>query len=371
MLGKMMQGLRPTSWLVRKGMMATAIVTASVGAFYWGRLGATQLKATPPPSPIGELAKIVPGSSTEYAQRVVAYIHGNIPITREEYGEYLIARFGAERIEFLVNNRIVDKECKAKGIYVTDAEVEHELSEQLKRLGGGTAIPVKYFVSNILKPRGKTLFEWKEDVIRPQLAVSKMVRPTIKISQDELKKAFEARYGPKVQCRMIVFLKGDNTHKKAWPEVSQPSVQGENAFREWARKQAIPDIASKGGEAPPIHKHFGDDRIEKEAFSLKVGQVSSVMQMPDGTHVILKCDAHVPADITKRLEDDSVRTALYDELLEIKLVQRNQEVLAELRKQAAPRIELTTQMTQQTLEREVLRELTPPVGNVPKAPGVK
>ncbi|MCI0640440.1 MAG: peptidylprolyl isomerase [Gemmataceae bacterium] len=370
MLGRMRQWLRPSPWLVRKGMMAAAIVAASVGAFYWGRMGATQLKATPPTSPVGELAKIVPGSTPEYAQRVVAYIHGNIPITREEYGEFLIARFGAERIEFLVNNRIVEKECRAKGIYVTDAEVETELSEQLRQLGGGTAIPIKYFVTNILKPRGKTLYEWKEDVIRPQLAVSKMVRPTIKVSDDELKQAFEARFGPKVQCRMIVFLKGDNTHKRAWPEVNQ----SENGFRDWARKQAIPDLASKGGEAPPIHKHFGDERIEKEAFSLKVGQVSSVMQMPDGTHVILKCDAHIPAELGKSLDDVSVRTALHKELSEIKLARRNQEVLAELRKQAAPRIELTTPVTQQNLEREVLRELTPPpppVGNVQKEPGQK
>ena len=49
-------------------------------------------------------------------KRIVAYIHGNIPLTREEYGEHLIQRLGAERIELFVNKKIIERACAAKGI---------------------------------------------------------------------------------------------------------------------------------------------------------------------------------------------------------------------------------------------------------------
>ena len=42
----------------------------------------------------------------------MATIYGNIPITREELGEFLISRFGADRLEFLVNRKIVEKRAR-------------------------------------------------------------------------------------------------------------------------------------------------------------------------------------------------------------------------------------------------------------------
>src|SRR5262249_54083795 len=44
---------------------------------------------------------------TPLPNQVVAYINGTIGVTREELGEYLIERYGAEKLEFLVNRRII------------------------------------------------------------------------------------------------------------------------------------------------------------------------------------------------------------------------------------------------------------------------
>ena len=50
-----------------------------------------------------------------------------------------------------------------------------------------------------------------------------------------------------------------------------------------AKAQYIPALAAKGGEIPPIHKHFGDPKVEQAAFNLKPGQLTSLLEMPDGT----------------------------------------------------------------------------------------
>ena len=109
--------------------------------------------------------------------------------------------------------------------------------------------------------------------------------------------------------------------------------------------------SERGGVVPAIHRHFGDPRIEKEAFALKPGEVSSVIGMPDGTYVILKCVKHLPADTTKRMED--VQNDLHKEIFDQKLAQEIPKVFQDLRKQASPVVFLRNQVTQEDLERRM------------------
>ncbi|MGE0529533.1 MAG: hypothetical protein AB7P49_20965, partial [Bdellovibrionales bacterium] len=195
--------------------------------------------------------------------RPVAYIYNGIPITRQQLGEYLINRFGAERIEFLVNSKIIELACKKHGIVIGDAEVEAELVDRLKQMNVPT---LEGFVNIVLKKFNKTLYEYKEDVLRPQLALQKLCRDQVKVTPQDITDAFEAKFGPKIQCRMIVLSKEQGRERfNIWAEVSK----SEKAFDDQARKCFIPQLASTGGQVPPIHKHFGDKRIEDEAFRLQ------------------------------------------------------------------------------------------------------
>src|SRR5439155_1421117 len=64
-----------------------------------------------------------PAPSADYTSRVVAYIYGTTPITREELGEYLIARFGTDKLGLLVNKRIIETACQTRGVEVADANL--------------------------------------------------------------------------------------------------------------------------------------------------------------------------------------------------------------------------------------------------------
>jgi hypothetical protein len=347
----------PSFW--RKALMALGMVGATLAAFYWGRLG-TKVDAQQVQPRAGTTGQPVQPQS-DYGRRVVAYIYENMPISREDLGEYLIARFGRERVEFLINRRIVEMACQAKGIYVTDGEVEVQFKEELKAFG--PTMNAQEFTNQVLKRFNKSLFEWKEDVIRPKLLLAKLCKPMVEVTQQDLVNAYEARYGPKVQCRMIAFQKGDKHMSDTWAKINQ----SEEEFAKQAKAQFLPELAAKGGEIPPIHKHFGDAKVESAAFNLQPGQTTPLMEMPDGTYIVLKCDKHLLADVSKNF--DSVRLDLDKEMREIKLSQKIPEYFAELRKQANPRVLITNEVRQEDLERDVKQLLSLPGNATPRATG--
>lgn len=321
--------LRPNPWLLRKLLMLAILVGVGVSAFFWGRRqhADAQSSTLPIDSRDG-------GGNTDYSRRVVAYLYNDkVPVTREELGEYLIARFGSERLEFMINRKIVEMECRKYNISATNQEVETRFQQDLKSFG--TPITEQEFVNSILRRFGKTLYEWKEDVIRPKLMMEKLVKSTVTITEKDVREGFEARYGPKVECRMIVFDKG---MFKVATQVWDNARKGRAFFLDEARKQFIPNLAQTEGKVPAIHQHFGDKQIEETAFRLKEGDVSGILEMKDGTYVILLCEKHQPANPSVRLEN--VRQELTREMFELRVAQKIPEKFAELRKGATVRVVL-------------------------------
>jgi parvulin-like peptidyl-prolyl isomerase len=351
-------------WALRQLALGSGILGVAALAFCWGRSGAQSPPPSPPAGahPVEELP-LGPPSSSDYARRVVAYIHNNIPITREDLGEYLIARQGTEKVELLVNRRIIEHACRARGIEVSDAEVEAALADDLK----GLNVNRMDFVTKVLKQYGKTLYEWKEDVIRPKLALTKVCRDRVQVTDDEIRVAYEQHYGEKVACRMILIFK--NEGRKA-TDIWEKVCKSPDEFDRAARTQAVAALAAKGGVIPPISRHFGDESIERQAFSLRPGEVSPLIDTPDG-YVVLRCESRIEPDTTKKLEAE--RPALAKEVLDRKINQEIPKVFNEMKAQAAPKIYLKKALTQEDLERSVRQELqagpakvgppAPPQGN--------
>ncbi len=248
--------------------------------------------ATPAPTP----APTSPGSASDYGQRPVAFLHGNEAITREQLGEYLIARFGAEKLPLLINKIIIEEACREKGIEVTPAEIEAALAEDLKGMGGITQAD---FVNRILKQYKKTLYEWREDVIRPKLLLAKMVHDQVKVTDEDIQAAYNAYYGEKVDCRIIFWPKGEEQIAKN----QYASIRdNEDEFQRKAAMQANSQLAANGGRLPPIgHRTVGNDEVEKAAFRLQPGEMSPVIQTPDGC-VVIRCDKRIPPDTSVSLE---------------------------------------------------------------------
>jgi len=242
-------------------------------------------------------------------KRVVAYIYGNIPVTREDLGEFLIARGGHEKLELLVNKKIIEVEAQKRNATVTWNEVESGLNEDLRGMG----ISLQDFQKHVLPRYSKSLYEWTEDVIKPRILLGKMCRDRIKVTDEELQRAFENRYGERRQAKVICWNKDDlKIAQKQWDEARQGDVE----FDRIARTQADSSIASSAGLIAPIGKFpdVKDDVCTKVLYSLKQGEISQLFQTPAGI-MCMKCVVIIPPDEKMKLEGD-VRKAFEKEVFD-------------------------------------------------------
>jgi len=304
----------------------------------------------------------VSGKHGDYAREAVAYIQDNIAITREELGEYLIARHGADRLQHLVNKRIIELACQAHGIQVADKEVDAALAEDLASLKVGQ----KEFEEKTLKEYGKTLYEWREDVIRPKLYMTKLCQDTVEVTPDDLKLAYDAYYGPKVHCQMILW---PNDQKDLALKMYDDVRKGGEEFNRIARMQANPNLAKNAGDMPPFGRNTtGNEAMEKVAFTLKPGEVSQLIPTPQGT-IVLKCVEQKPADAAKKFDD--VREQLAKEIKVKKVQVRIPEAFEELKNKAKPMVFLKNGTTDVDIRKQVEEYLkvdagkagAPPQGN--------
>jgi len=330
----------------RSRWQRTLVLTgASLAAFVIGRAaGPSPVPAQTPapaqapaqaPAPASAQKPEPVADSADYSNRVVAYIYNTIPITREDLGEYLIQRYGADKIELLVNKRIIDHACELAHVQVTAGEVEASFEDDCRGLG----VSRQVFLEQFLASRHKTELEWKEDVVRPRLQLTKLCRERVKVEEQELRDAFEAHYGEKVDVRVILF--GPNTNQRIVLSVYDDIRKSEQEFDRAARQQENSALAAVGGKVKAIGRHCAAPDVERAAFNLKPGEVSSVIGTCDANNhstgcIIMKCDGRIPPDATKSY--DRERENLMKEVHERKVQEMVKVVFKELHDEAKPQL---------------------------------
>ncbi len=344
--------LSRSRWLLGLAFLGVATL-----AIVWGRgRSIAQATAQPPAQPFAvahNQTSFAQPSGIDNSKRVVAYIYDTVPLTRSDFGEYLIERQGAERLDNFINRRIIEIACQQTGVEVTAAEVEAELATML---AGLNSTPEK-FERTMLKPYHKTLYEWKEDAVRPRLLLTKLTRQRVQVTEEELQMAFEAHYGEKIDCRIIMWPKQET--EKVMATIYPKIRDSEHEFDLAASHQASATLAAKGGQVEPFGRHStGNDALENAAFSLREGELSVVVGTPEGP-VVIKCIKHIPPEKGKSLADPQIREKLSKEVFEKKLQIEIQRTFAELKAKANPKKFFSQAVTEDELKRQVIEELQP------------
>ena len=129
----------------------------------------------------------------------------------------------------------------------------------------------------------------------------------------------------------------------------------EEEFDRAAKQQADPKLAATGGKIAPFGRHTtGNEEMETAAFRLKPGEISQVIETPQGL-VVIKCLKHEAPD-GKKLED--VRDVLSKDIINRKITQVEiPRLFNELRAQAHPTLFLKEGETEEELLREAQQEL--------------
>lgn len=238
---------------------------------------------------------------------VVAVINGE-QITKADLGRECLRRYGPEVLDNLLNKHLLADACAARGITIT----EQDVTEEIDRIAGKFGLPRDRWMALLREERNFTEAQYRREVVWPMLALRKASALDVKVSQEEVKTAFESEYGPKVRCRLIIL---DPARKKPTPQEILATIKADpKQFGKMAQLHCEdPSVGAASGVIPPIALHTGDPAIEDAAFRLQKGQISSLIPVAAGKKlVILKCEDHIPEQyvgpkdlpaVQKKLED--------------------------------------------------------------------
>src|SRR5215218_10455772 len=103
-----------------------------------------------------------------------------------------------------------------------------------------------------------------------------MCKDRVKVTEDDVRKEFENRFGERRQAKILTWNKEDlKAAQKQWDDARK----GDAEFDSVARQMADPNLAAASGLVKPIGRHpEGQDATVVEAlYKLKVGEMSGIL----------------------------------------------------------------------------------------------
>ena len=230
--------------------------------------------------------------------------------TVRELAEECVTRHGVETLEGMINHRLLEQTLKKKQLTVTQADLDAEIDRAALAMGkvkpNGDA-DRKAWIDEVTREQDMPYDIYVHDSVWPSAALKKIVGKDVTITEEDMKRGFEANYGPRCRCRAII-LHNQRKAQEVWEKArDNPSIEN---FAKLAQQYSIDaNSASLGGEVPPVQKHGGQPQLEREAFSLEPGELSGIVQVGDH-FVVLLCEGYTEpirvefAEVKKQIQED-------------------------------------------------------------------
>ena len=243
--------------------------------------------------------------------RILATVNGEI-ITLSEFEKYKsMMLMGApekpidldterQLLGQYIDRKLILQEGKKLDVTVKDKDIEHALDEVLRR----NKLDLRGLERELAK-QGTTVADYRkvlEGEILQSRTIGRAVQSKITISDEEVQAFYEQnmqgkeKTGPKVRIQQILLLiqKGASSSQiaeieKTAKDLHKRILAGED-FGKLAVKYSQGAGAQLGGDIGYFHKGELMADIEKLAFSLEKGQVSSVFRTELGFHIIKVID---------------------------------------------------------------------------------
>jgi parvulin-like peptidyl-prolyl isomerase len=245
---------------------------------------------------------------------VAATINGRT-ITIRQLSEECIARNGKDALRGMVNRRTIEQALRKRKLAVTQEAINAEIEDAASRL-----MPPKNgkpdldgWIKRVTSEPGVTYDLYVRDAVWPSVAMKTLVKDSVKVVEQDLDDGYKANYGPRVRCAAIV-MDDERQARKVW-EMARDNPTLEQFGRLSAKYSTDASVKSLKGEIPPIRLHGGRPTLEQEAFALKEGELSGIIQT-DGMYVILLCQGRTEPE---NIEMKEVRNLLYDHVYRQKL----------------------------------------------------
>lgn len=264
------------------------------------------------------------GKAATGGANIAAVVNGE-PITRQFIGRQCLTRWGKETLESLVNKTLITEACKARGIVISNRDIDNEVDSIARKFGMST----EQYLKMLETERNVSDTEYRRDIVWPTIALKRLAADKLTVTQEQLDKEYESEYGPKVQVRMISL----SSPAKA-AEVLKLAKASPDEFPRLAKQHSEdPNSASAKGLIPPVRKHMGEAAIEQAVFALKEGEVSNVVHAAN-QYFIFKCERLIPAATISSQYRKQADERLRDRIVEKNLRSASGEIFDSLQERA-------------------------------------
>lgn len=255
---------------------------------------------------------------------VVAVVNAD-PITSEQLADEALRRYGVDMLDNMVNRHLILQACAASKIEVTEADV----SAEIHRIAAKFGLTIDSYLQLLQDERDISPDQYSKEVIWPMLALRRLVDDRVKVSDEEFNRAFLARYGEAMKCRMIMV-----SDQKLAQSLRDRAAATPEEFGALAKQYSQDEgSASVRGLIPPIRRFSGDSRLEDAAFALEENQVSNVLQLGD-QWIVLQAVKRLSASSPSAQAMPAIRDQIIDSIRDEKMKETSSELFAELQKKA-------------------------------------
>lgn len=246
----------------------------------------------------------------------VAAMINATPISVRELAEECLERHGEEVLQGSVNRKLLEQAVTKAKIPITDADLDGEIARAaavtLKLKADGSP-NVEAWLKMVTEQQRISVEVYRHDSVWPSVALKKLVGNQVAASDEDLRRGFDANYGPRVRCRAIV-MNNPRQAQRVW-ELARRDLTAETFGRLASQYSIEPGSRANEGEVPPIKKWGGQPVLEREAFALKPGELSSIIQADD-KYIILLCEGFTES---VGVDFAAVRDVLLEDIREKKL----------------------------------------------------
>ena len=256
----------------------------------------------------------------------IAVVNGEV-ITRQQLADECVARKGQEILETLIARRLIEQEIKKRGLTIGAAEIDAEIDSVAETIGH---VSRENWLRTLDKERGISPATYARDIIYPALALRKLAEPRVQVTEQDLKDALEANYGPRIRCRLIMTDKIHSANE-IWEELRR----NPGGFEKIAKARSMDtSTRANGGLLPePIARHAyprnvsdaayaqlvdGDPQDKNPAHKPKDGDITGPIQVTENSWIIMRREEYI-AGRQGTLADPNIKNTLHAQMFDVKL----------------------------------------------------
>lgn len=256
-------------------------------------------------------------------------------------------------LDYMIDQELIFQEAKKQNLIASDKEVDAIIAEVKQNFNSDAEFQM------VLKRQGFTEQKYR-DMVRRVATMRKFIEVKIKplakpVTEKDVADFYEAHKSgfvdkERVRARHILIKVAPNASAQQKAEaknkiqsiLQEIKPDGSN-FAELAKKYSQCPSAQQGGNLGYFARGQMVKPFEDAAFSLRVGQISGIVETDFGYHIILIEDKKPERQLTLEEVSDQIREGLSDEALDKALA----EWLKPIRKRSSVKVLLKTYSVQE------------------------